>query len=125
MENACIQVGDFKRFNPEKSLIIDSVCTEQCDNAISISYQFEVLLNMGTLNQPNWVLYDDKQGLLEGKLISDYQILLSNKSSPNLFLNHPQRCHVIVSADSSHSIRVVSFSSILESELVSNRRVSN
>ena len=67
MENACSQVGSFKRINPDKSLIIDSGCTEQCDVALSMSYQFEVFMNMGTLNQPNWVLFEDKQGFLEGK----------------------------------------------------------
>ena len=67
MENACFQMPYFKRFNPDKSLIIDSVCTEQCQVAMSVSYQFGVYMNMGTLTAQNWVLYEDNQGLLEGK----------------------------------------------------------
>ena len=67
MENACLQQGYFKRFNPDKSLIVDGFCTEQCLLTTSVSYHFGVYMNMGTLSAPNWVLYVDSQGLLEGK----------------------------------------------------------
>ena len=68
---ACVPVENYpnyKRFNPDKYLTIDSVCTEQCKNAEYIGYEFSIYMNTGTLVYPNWVLYVDKERLLEGKL---------------------------------------------------------
>lgn len=54
IEKFCYPINLFKRINPDNQLIIESNCTDGCQTYSSISYNYDVFLNYGTMKSPKW-----------------------------------------------------------------------